>query len=116
LHKQSGPWVQIAGSRKGDQNFGLHPLRETNILSIKVDIFPRGDVPCQLHASDSVVDYFNTNCFHDINHIIRVKKTFIHNSTHSYIFGKLFKDYKNIYSALEKTYILTNEERFINNK
>ncbi|MGD0036293.1 MAG: FGGY-family carbohydrate kinase [Bacteroidota bacterium] len=52
--------------------------------------------------------------FHDINKIIQVKKTFIPDPTHSIIFDKLFKDYKNIFSALEKTYIIANAERFIN--
>jgi xylulokinase len=54
------------------------------------------------------------NSFHDINNIIRVKKIFIPDFTHSIIFDKLFKDYKNIYSALEKTYIAANAERFKN--
>ena len=52
--------------------------------------------------------------FHDINNIIRVKNTFIPDSTHLIIFDKLFKDYKNIFSALEKTYIIANAERFTN--
>ncbi len=51
--------------------------------------------------------------FHEINKILRVKKAFVPDSTSTEIFKKLFNNYKNIYTALEKTYLIANAERFI---
>jgi xylulokinase len=51
--------------------------------------------------------------FQDINKILHVKKTFIPDSTSSEIFERLFNNYKNVYTALEKTYLIANAERFI---
>ena len=36
--------VVILSNRSGEA-FGLHPLRETKVLSIKVEHFQKGDVP-----------------------------------------------------------------------
>ena len=54
--------------------------------------------------------------FHDINNIIRVNKIYLPDNSHSRVFDGLFKNYKNVYSVLEKTYIMANTTRFaINN-
>lgn len=59
-------------------------------------------------ASCAFVGSGHFTSFHDINKIIKIKKTFVSNPETFPVFDTLFLTYKNVYSGLKKAYRKAN--------